>query len=159
MMRFGAILFAAAFSVQPLPQADGPLEPSVQNEVDHAINMGERWLEKNFKVDKVSKVDREFKGNKVFKVDKEFNDSNDPKDLNDPNAPKDLNDPNNPKHPNDLNDLKPLNDLKAQLGLTNGQTRVEMALKLISSQRGGGWWLTDTNAAPTRLAVEILKGL
>ena len=49
MMRFGAILFAAAFSVQPLPQADGPLEPSVQNEVDHAIDKGERWLEKNFK--------------------------------------------------------------------------------------------------------------
>ena len=165
MMRFGAILFAAAFSVQPLPQADGPLEPSVQNEVDHAIDMGERWLEKNVKVDKVSKVDREFKGNKVFKVDKEFNDSNDPKDLNDPNDPKDLNDPNNPKDLNDPNnpkhpnDLKPLNDLKAQLGLTNGQTRVDMALKLISSQRGGGWWLTDTNAAPTRLAVEILKGL
>ena len=159
MMRFGAILFAAAFSVQPLPQADGPLEPSVQNEVDHAIDMGERWLEKNFKVDKVSKVDREFKGNKVFKVDKEFNDSNDPNDLNDPNDPKDLNDPNNPKHPNDLNDLKPLNDLKSQLGLTNGQSRVEMALKLVSSQRGGGWWLTDTNAAPTRLAVKILKGL
>ena len=150
MMRFGAILFAAAFSVQPLPQADGPLEPSVQNEVDHAIDMGERWLEKNFKVDKVSKVDREFKGNKVFKVDKEFNDSNDPNDLNDPN---------NPKHPNDLNDLKPLNDLKSQLGLTNGQSRVEMALKLVSSQRGGGWWLVETNAAPTRLAVEILKGL
>ena len=129
MMRFGAILFAAAFSAQPLPQADGPLEPSVQNEVDHAIDNGERWLEKNFKVDKVSKVDKEFK------------------DLNDPNDP------------NDLKHLKHSNDLKAQLGLTNGQTRVEMALKLISSQRGGGWWLTDTNAAPTRLAVEILKGL
>ena len=129
MMRFGAILFAAAFSAQPLPQADGPLEPSVQNEVDHAIDNGERWLEKNFKVDKVSKVDKEFK------------------DLNDPNDP------------NDLKHLKHSNDLKAQLGLTNEQTRVEMALKLISSQRGGGWWLTDTNAAPTRLAIDILKGL
>ena len=120
MMRICAMVFAAAFSVQPLPQADGPLEPSVQNEVDHAIDKGERWLEKNFKVDKK------------------------------------LNAPNDPKHPNDL---KHLNDLKAQLGLTNGQTRVEKALKLISSQRSGGWWLTDTNAAPTRLAVKILKGL
>lgn len=138
MMRFGAILFAAAFSAQPLPQADGPLEPSVQNEVDHAIDNGERWLEKNFKVDKVSKVDKEFK------------------DLNDPNDPNDL---KHLKHSNDLKDLKLLNDLKAQLGLTNGQTRVEMALKLVSSQRGGGWWLTDTNAAPTRLAIDILKGL
>ena len=126
MMRLGAILFAAVFSVQPLPQADGPLEPSVQNEVDHAIDMGERWLEKNFKVDK------EFKG---------LNDLNDFKDFN------------------DLKDLKLLKDLKAQLGLTNGQTRAEIALKLVSSQRGGGWWLVETNAAPTRLAVEILKGL
>ena len=168
MMRFGAILFAAAFSVQPLPQADGPLEPSVQNEVDHALDKGERWLEKNFKVDKESKV------NKEFKVDKESNDLNDPKILNDlkpindPNDPKPLNDLNDPNDPKILNDLKLLNDLndpndlkdlKAQLGLTNGQTRVEMALKLVSSQRGGGWWLTDTNSAPTRLAVEILKGL
>ena len=40
MMRLCAMVFAAAFSVQPLPQADGPLEPSVQNEVDHAIDMG-----------------------------------------------------------------------------------------------------------------------
>ena len=114
MMRFGAILFAAAFSVQPLPQADGPLEPSVQNEVDHAIDMGERWLEKNFK------------------------------GLEDTRAPM---------------DLKEFKRLQGRLGLTNGQTRVETALKLVSSQRGGGWWLVETNAAPTRLAVEILKGL
>ena len=120
MMRFGAILFAAAFSVQPLPQADGPLEPSVQNEVDHAIDKGERWLEKNFKVDKESKVNKESNDRKAPKI---------------------------------------LKDLKARLGLTNVQTRVEMALKLVSSQRGGGWWLVETNAAPTRLAIEILKGL
>ena len=44
MMRFCAMMIAAAFSVQPLPQADGPLEPSVQNEVDHAVSLGERWL-------------------------------------------------------------------------------------------------------------------
>ncbi len=150
MMRFGAILFAAAFSVQPLPQADGPLEPSVQNEVDHAIDKGEQWLEKNFKVDKESKVDNEANDLKDPKI------LNDLKPLNDPNAPKIFNDL---KGFNDPNGLKILNDLKAQLGLTNGQTRVEMALKLVSSQRGGGWWLTDTNAAPTRLAVEILKGL
>ena len=133
MMRFGAILFAAAFSVQPLPQADGPLEPSVQNEVDHAIDKGERWLEKNFKkaacdADAINCVPPVQIGNaggaQLVAT----------------------------AHPGS-------NDLKAQLGLTNGQTRVAMALKLVSSQRGGGWWLTDTNAAPTRLAVEILKGL
>ena len=37
-----AILFAASLSIQPLPQPDGPLEPSVQNEVDHAVALGER---------------------------------------------------------------------------------------------------------------------
>ena len=159
MTRLCAMAFAAVFSVQPLPQADGPLEPSVQNEVDHAIDKGEQWLEKNFKVDKESKVDKE------AKVDKDSNDLkapkilNDLKPLNDPNNPNDLKIFNDLKGFNDLNDLKILNDLKAQLGLTNGQTRVEMALKLVSSQRGGGWWLTDTNAAPTRLAVKILKGL
>ena len=50
-------------------------------------------------------------------------------------------------------------DLKAQLGLTNGQSRAAVALKLVSTQKGGGWWLVETNAAPTRLAIEILKGL
>ena len=123
MMRFCAMMIAAAFSVRPLPQADGPLEPSVQNEVDHAIDLGEKWLERNFK---------------------------DSKDLKDIEASKDIEAPK---------DLKALNDLKGQLGLTNGQTRTEMALKLVSTQKGGGWWLFETNAAPTRLAVKILKGL
>ena len=102
------MMFAAAFSVQPLPQADGPLEPSVQNEVDHAIDRGEKWLEKG------------------------------------------------PRPPQKLKDSK---SLKVQLGLTNGQSRAEVALKLVSTQKGDGWWLTETNAAPTRLAIEILKGL
>ncbi len=103
----------ATFSAQPLPQADGPLEPSVQNEVNHAVDMGERWLERNFK--NAARLERK--------------------------------------------DAKGLADLRSRLGVTNGQTRVQMALKLVSSQKGGGWWLAETNAAPTRLAVEILKGL
>ena len=151
MMRFGAILFAAAFSVQPLPQADGPLEPSVQNEVDHAIDKGERWLEKNFKkaacdADAINCVPPVQTGNaggaQLVATANPVS--------NAPNAGgAQLVATANPGS----------SDLKAQLGLTNGQTRVDMALKLISSQRGGGWWLVETNAAPTRLAVEILKGL
>ena len=108
------MMIAATFSVRPLPQADGPLEPSVQNEVDHAIELGEKWLEKNFK---------------------------------------DTGRGTRPACP------RSLTDLKGRLGLTNGQTRTEMALKLVSAQKGGGWWLFETNAAPTRLAVKILKGL
>ena len=144
MMRFGAILFAAAFSVQPLPQADGPLEPSVQNEVDHAIDMGERWLEKNFKkaacdADAINCVPPVRTGNAgEVRPARTGNAGGSQLVATASHAS---------------------NDLKAQLGLTNGQTRVEMALKLVSSQRGGGWWLVETNAAPTRLAVKILKGL
>ena len=96
-------LLAATFSVRPLPQAEGPLEPSVQNEVDHAIAQGERWL-----------AERE---------------------------------------------ARDVAEAMKALGLTNGATRTEIALKLISSQRGGGWWLNESNAVPTRVAVEILKGL
>ena len=96
-----AILFAASLGIQPLPQPDGPLEPSVQNEVDHAVALGERWLA-----------------------------------ARSASAP-----------------------YQGDLFATNGLTRERIAVKLISSQRAGGWWLVETNAAPTRLAVQILKGL
>ena len=144
MTRLCAIMIAAAFSVQPLPQADGPLEPSVQNEVDHAIDMGERWLEKNFKkaacdADAINCVPPVRTGN-AGEVRPARTGNAGGSQLVATASPAS-------------------NDLKAQLGLTNGQTRVEMALKLVSSQRGGGWWLVETNAAPTRLAVKILKGL
>ena len=144
MMRFCAMVFAVAFSVQPLPQADGPLEPSVQNEVDHAIDMGERWLDKNFKkaacdADAINCVPPVRTGN-AGEVRPARTGNAGGSQLVATASPAS-------------------NDLKAQLGLTNGQTRVEMALKLVSSQRGGGWWLVETNAAPTRLAIEILKGL
>lgn len=112
MMRICATVIAAAFSVQPLPQADGPLEPSVQNEVDHAVDMGERWLA-GFAAHDLQKSATNHEPRVTSR----------------------------------------------ELGLTNGLTRAEIALKLVSSQRGGGWWLVETNAAPTRLAIEILKGL
>ena len=96
-----AMLFAATFAVQPLPQEEGPLEPSIQNEVDHALSIGETWLSAHATTNVVS----------------------------------------------------------CDLFRTNGLTREKIALKLISSQRGEGYWLTPTNPAPTRLAVSILKSL
>ena len=112
-----AMMFAAAFGIQPLPQPDGPLEPSVQNEVDHAVALGERWLAAH------EAARAPYRG-----------------------------------------DLCATNGLarvpcQRDLFATNGLTRAGIALKLISSQRAGGWWLVETNAAPTRLALEILKGL
>ena len=95
------ILFAATFGAQPLVREESPLEPSVQNEVDHAINLGERWLARHSDTNTVS----------------------------------------------------------GDYFATNGLTRAAIALKLISGQRGGGYWVFETNAAPTRLALDILKGL
>ena len=103
-----ATVIAAAFGIQPLPQPDGPLEPSVQNEVDRAIRLGERWL-----------AAQRVEGND--------------------NASSQRN--------------------VALCHATNGLAREAIAVKLVSSQRTGGWWITPTNAAPTRQAVEILKGL
>ena len=116
-----AILFAATFGIQPLPQPDGPLEPSVQNEVDHAIALGERWLAAH-----VSAVAGRppYQGGGT-----------------------------------DAAAASARRPYQGDLFATNGLTRERIAIKLISSQRAGGWWLMETNAAPTRLAIEILKGL
>lgn len=96
------MMFAATFGVRTMPQADGPLEPSVQNEVDHAVGRAETWLTCHSDTNAVPRDD-------LFK--------------------------------------------------TNGLSREKIAVKLISTQRGEGWWMTKTNSAPTRLAIEILKGL
>ena len=99
-----ATLFAAVFGVRPMPSPDGALEPSVQNEVDHAVGLAETWLETR---------------------------------RSDTNAV----------------------PAECDLFRTNGLTREAVALRLVRLQRGEGWWLAPTNAAPTRLAVRILKGL
>ena len=97
---------AATFGVRQIARPDGPLEPSVQNEVDHAVARAEAWLVKEW-----------------------------------PAA--------------GTNAVAVVRDVFG----TNGLCAADVAIKLISSQKGGGWWITPTNAAPTRLAVEILKGL
>ena len=111
-----AILFAASLGIQPLPQPDGPLEPSVQNEVDHAVALGERWLA-------ARSESAPYQGSDGVAARSE-------------SAP-----------------------YQGDLFATNGLTRERIAVKLISSQRAGGWWLMETNTAPTRLAIQILKGL
>lgn len=96
---------AATFGVRQIARSDGPLEPSVQNEADHAVARAEAWLAKEW--------------------------------------------------PTATNAVAAARDVFG----TNGLCSADVAIKLISSQKGGGWWITPTNAAPTRLAVEILKGL
>lgn len=104
-------MVAAAFQVRPMPQQDGPLEPSIQNEVDHAVDRAEAWLARQTNLVATARMAT------TNTVD------------------------------------------AARLFATNGLTREKIALKLISSQKGEGWWIVSTNAVPTRAAVEILKGL
>ena len=111
-----AMLFAASLGIQPLPQPDGPLEPSVQNEVDRAIVLGERWLAAH--------------GNAARSASAPYQAA-----------------------------ASARRPYQGDLFATNGLTRERIAIKLISAQRAGGWWLVETNAAPTRLALDILKGL
>lgn len=101
-MTLSIAVFAATFAVRPLPQPEAPLEQSVQNEVDRAIGIAEKWLRSHSCTNDVPCVD-------MFR--------------------------------------------------TNGLTRSEKAIRLVSMQRSDGWWITATNSVPTRLALEILKGL
>lgn len=96
-----AMICASSFAISPIPHEDAPLEPSIQNEVDHAVDLAERWLALNAGT----------------------------------------------------------NSLSGDFFGTNGMTRTGIALKLLRSQRAGGYWTTGTNDAPTKLAVSILKGL
>ena len=96
-------LAAMEFGVRQIARAEGPLEPSVRNEADHAIARAEMWLR---------------------------------------------------RHPPSCTNAV-LGDV---LG-TNGLVAAEIAIRLVSMQKGAGWWITPTNAAPTMLAVEILKGI
>ena len=132
-----AILFAATFGIQPLPQPDGPLEPSVQNEVDHAIALGERWLAAH-----VSAVA-----------------GRPPYQGGGTNATAVAGRPPYQGGGTNTAAVAGRPTYQGDLIATNGLTRERIAIKLISSQRAGGWWLMETNAAPTRLAIEILKGL
>ena len=132
-----AILFAATFGIQPLPQPDGPLEPSVQNEVDHAIALGERWLAAHVSA-VAGRPPYQGGGTNTAAVA-----GRPPYQGGGTNATAVAGRP----------------PYQGDLFATNGLTRERIAIKLISSQRAGGWWLMETNAAPTRLAIEILKGL
>ena len=149
-----AILFAATFGIQPLPQPDGPLEPSVQNEVDHAIALGERWLAAH-----VSAVAGRppYQGggtNAAAAVA-----GRPPYQGGGTNATAVAGRPPYQGGGTNAAAASARRPYQGDLFATNGLTRERIAIKLISSQRAGGWWLMETNAAPTRLAIEILKGL
>ena len=45
LIAVAGILFAAGIALPVVRGENPPLEPSIQNEVDHAIYLGEKWLE------------------------------------------------------------------------------------------------------------------
>ena len=118
-MAFAPILaLAANFPVRTLPQVSDPLEPSLQNEVDHAIDLAELWLAKHAPTNRTAAAT-----NVCPRVALRGYDG------------------------------------ARELFATNGLSHAQIALRFISGQKGAGWWVTSTNALPTRLAVDILKGL
>ena len=115
-MPFAALsAWAATFPVRTLPQEEGPLEPSVQHEVDHAVDRAERWLAAYARTAAPAAAAVATNAAPVA--------------------------------------------VPGDLFATNGLSRGAVALKLVSSQKGAGWWLTPTNSVPTRVACDILKGL
>lgn len=104
-MLLVSIVLSAVITAQPLVDAD-VLEPSVQNEVDHALSLAPT--------------------NVVAFAEA----------------------------PESLRLFCTTNDVFC----TNGATRTDVAIRLVSSQRADGRWLCGTNDV-TSAAVEILKGL
>ena len=91
------LILIAFFTAQPIVDED-VLEPSIQNEVDHALSLAPEF--------------------------------------------------------DDLDIYFPTNDYFG----TNGLSKTEIALKLVSSQKAGGRWFIGTNDV-TRAAVDILQSL
>ncbi len=113
-MKGAGFCLALVLVGQPLVDAD-VLEPSVQNEVDHALARAEQ-------------VD-------CFDASASRNDERLVSSLRGANGDEAI-------HP----------------FTTNGLSKTEIAIKLISTQKADGRWLVGTNDV-TRVAVEILKTL
>ncbi len=114
-MKFAGFLLAFVIVGQPLVDED-VLEPSVQNEVDHALARAEQ-------------------------VDCHASQSD---ARNDERLVSSLREANG--------------DEAIHFFATNGLSKTEIAIKLISLQKSDGRWLVGTNDV-TRVAVEILKTL
>ena len=127
------ILFAAGIALPAASGDDAPLEPSIQNEVDHAIFLGEKWLEDFRRTNAVGSVSGSATATNGAPACARAADCAD-----------------------------------FDLFATNKLDREGIALRLVRSQRAGGFW-TDprgqsatnrvTVQSATRLAVSILSSL
>lgn len=158
LIAAAGVLSAAGLALPNVAGENPPLEPSIQNEVDHAIYLGEKWLENFVKTNKTFALCGMAATNGV---------------------------PTNcviarccwtnrvPAGCCSTNCVRKAACMRyacgtADLFATNSLDRGQIALKLVRSQRGGGFWLDPrdasvTNRVPeffaTRLAVSILNSL
>ena len=133
LMQAAGFLLAAGISLPTVSGEDAPLEPSIQNEVDHALYLGGKWLEDFDRTNAVASA------------------ADGPATTN--------------TSPVSANAVQhEVSDLFA----TNRLDREQIALKLVRSQRNGGFWLDPRDASATnrvtaqfatRLAVSILSSL
>ena len=159
LIAAAGVLSAAGLSLPNVVGENPPLEPSIQNEVDHAIYLGEKWLENFVKTNETFALCRMAATNGV---------------------------PTNcvrakccstnfvpARCCSSTNCVRKAPCMRfacgtADLFATNSLNREQIALKLVRSQRAYGFWLDPrdvsvTNRVPeffaTRLAVSILNSL
>jgi len=148
LIAAAGILSAAGLALPNVAGGDSPLEPSIQNEVDHAIYLGEKWLAD------FAKTNRPFAQCSLS-----------PTNCLPTNCV--------PAKCCSTNCARMARCRRfacgtADLFATNSLDREQIALKLVRLQRGGGFWhdprdASVTNRVPdffaTRIAVSILNSL
>ena len=147
LIAVAGVLFAAGLALPVVTGDNPPLEPSIQNEVDHAIYLGEKWLEDFARTNSQASAKCR---------------------LSHTNSAPSCCISTNAVHTNSV----PTNCVCAcwtvDLFATNSLDREQIALKLVRSQRAYGFWpdprdASVTNRVPvqcaTRIAVSILSSL
>ena len=148
------VLFAAGIALPVVSGEDAPLEPSIQNEVDHALYLGEKWLADFAKTNAAAwacATNAACATNRVCATNRLCC----------------------AKRACGMKRACATNCVPAacrpcDLFATNSLNREQIALKLVRSQRAGGFWLDPRDASvtnrvselfATRVAVDILSSL
>jgi len=127
----GALL-AAGLMLPAVLGDDAPLEPSIQNEVDHAVCLGEKWVA-GFAKTNQAEFARLAATNLVSAT--------------------------NCVSATNAVWAAALGHLPADLFATNSLEREQVALRLVSLQRGGGFWADPRGEAATNRVHELLATL
>ena len=139
-MRLPLIL-AAIVQIQPIVSED-VLEPSVRNEVDHALSLAAAAMSTNSPTAAVSTPS-------PFAIAA----------TNSPTAAASTSSPIAQPTTNAFAFVaSPTNAVPGDIFGTNGLSATEIAIKLVSSQRADGRWLSGTNDV-TAAAIQILLSL